>query len=759
MKLRYRMFLQVGLLFIICFILAGLLQTYFTTRTLKKGESEASFNIEELHQQKRKRIVKFLSQTVAQKLGQLETLLMGISAYPIGYKAMMQPSEAWQAVDEVLFSNKWLDFLEHSLNGKLLSSVVVDSRSMQTALITGKARGLEGIYQLQKEQEKFVAVEIPLAILDIPVVNKNHEQPKLYLVFSNEQLPLFERMQFENGSSDLAPVIKILEERLLCLASSPLVWEPQMLNTETPLGNRENGDQYLQEELNAMMLRSDTLSAIRTLTTILNQRLFGDSPTSAQFPKGVALFKEKESVGSFVRTESVLLDQIEVQTEAKGEIAEQMPFTPFVVADEKERLFLASSLTLFDGSNRSDLLVGASIDAMTEMLSIAFDAPVFCVFQGQVYLPAFLKESSWSKILQGFPYEKTLEQSDGIVKAGDCSLFFIRVRPLPGIDLHFFTVNPAKKEFAFLETFEEGVKAVIEEIIKKMSVVALFAMVIVLLSLSRLAKRITEPITKLAKAASAVGKGKLSEVVLPKIRIDQSDEVHSLYDSFDEMIQSLKDKEKVRAALNKVVSPVIAAEILKSNMVLGGERKTVCVLFADIRGFSKMTEAMRPEEVIVMLNHCMTKVSQIVEENSGLIDKYVGDEVMALFGIPKAKQEDGLHAVKTAFEIQKRLSEWNVEREREEKPPIHMGIGIDIGDVVAGNMGADDRQNYTVLGSHVNLAARLCALAPRGKIFLSEAVASAPQVREQFIVREVGKELVKGFSEPVLVYEVEAKCS
>ncbi len=759
MKLRYRMFLQIGSLFIIIFVIAAVLQAYFTTKTLKKAESNLSSSIGELHQQKRERVVQFLTQTVAQKMGQLETLLAGVAAYPIQYKAMMQASETWQAIGELLFSNKWLDFLEHSLNGKMLSSVVVDPRSAKTALIIGKAKGLEGIYQLQKEREKFVAIEIPLAILDIPVAQADHEQTKLYLAFSDEQLPLLKQIQFAPDSGDLAPVTKLLEERLH-QASQPLIWEAQSSILGQPLSKkREYSDRFLHDELRAMKLRSDVLGAIRTLTTILDPGLFGDSPTSPQFPKGVALFNAEDPIGFLILTDAVVLDQIVVQSQADGELAKEMPFTPFIVADDKKRLFLASSLSLINGSDKSDLLVGASIDDMTKTLSIAFDAPVFCVFRDQIYLPSLTEENPWDKPLQEFPYRENITKSEGVVETGGCSLFFIRVQPLPGIDLHFFTVNLAEKEFEFLNTFEEGVKAVTGEIVKKMWVVVLIAVVIVLLSLNRLAKRITAPISQLAKAASAVGKGKLSEVTLPKMRIDQSDEVHSLYDSFDEMIQSLKDKEKVRAALNKVVSPVIAAEILKSNMMLGGERKTVCVMFADIRGFSKMTEAMHPEEVIVMLNHCMTHVSQIIEENSGLIDKYVGDEVMALFGIPKAKQEDGLHAVKTAYEIQRRLKEWNIEREREGKQSIQMGIGIDIGDVVAGNMGADDRQNYTVLGSHVNLAARLCSLAPPGKIYLSEAMAAASQVREQFTIREVGKEAVKGFSEPVLVYEVEVKCS
>jgi class 3 adenylate cyclase/HAMP domain-containing protein len=755
MKLRYRLFLHIGSLFILCFVAAVGFQGYFTTRTLKKGEANLASSIEELHKEKREEIIKFLTRTVAQKLGQLEMLLMGIAAYPIQYSELMQHDGSWHAIGELLFSNKWLDFLEHSFNDQVLSSIVVDPRSAQTACITAKAQDLEGIYQLEKEQKKWVAIEVPLAMLNMPLVKENNELTKLYFVFSMDQLPLLKQVQYEiEPNNVLAPVIAMLVERLH-QASNPLIWKPLMQpETMEPMAILRGNSEVMKEQVEAMIFRADVMSAIRTLTTILNTHLFGTSPTNPQFPQGVAMFNEKELIGSFIRTDSVLLDRILVESTANEGMGKQMPFVPSVIADEKKRLFLASSLSLVQGTDSSDLIVGASIDDMTKMLSLAFGAPVFCVFKKEIYPPAYSEGTAWESTLEAFPYQTALEQDTGIVDANGCSLFFIRVKPLADIDLHFFTVNLAQKEFEFLNTFEEGTKSVIREILNKMWIVALFAVVIVLLSLNRLAKRITAPITRLATAASAVGKGRLSEVELPRIRIEQSDEVHSLYDSFDEMIQSLKDKEKVRAALNKVVSPTIAAEILKTNMMLGGERKAVCVLFADIRGFSKMTENMQPEQVIIMLNHCMTQVSRIIEENNGVIDKYVGDEVMALFGIPKAKEDDGLHAIKTAVDIQRQLREWNNEREKQGRIPIQMGIGIDIGDVVAGNMGADDRQNYTVLGKHVNLAARFCSIAPPGKIFISEAVASTPKVREQFTIREVGKEAIKGFSEPVLVYEV-----
>jgi adenylate cyclase len=181
---------------------------------------------------------------------------------------------------------------------------------------------------------------------------------------------------------------------------------------------------------------------------------------------------------------------------------------------------------------------------------------------------------------------------------------------------------------------------------------------------------------------------------------------------------------------------------------------TITVLFADIRSFTSMTQKMLPHEVIELLNTCMTKISRVIDEYGGVIDKYVGDEVMALFGAPIASEENALHAVKCAVKILEVLGEWNRERQGQGLIPIEMGIGVHTGLVVAGNMGAENRLNYTVLGRNVNLAARLCAAAHRMQILISDDTLHGPHVEEHLIYEKQTAMTLKGFDQPIDVYLV-----
>jgi len=227
-----------------------------------------------------------------------------------------------------------------------------------------------------------------------------------------------------------------------------------------------------------------------------------------------------------------------------------------------------------------------------------------------------------------------------------------------------------------------------------------------------------------------------------------------LFDSFGNMIKGLKEKEKVKGILNKVVSPEIAEEISKGQVHLGGEEKKITVLFADIRNFTGMTSGMPPTEVVEMLNTCMTKISHVIDDFGGVIDKYVGDEVMALFGAPLEKEDSTLKAVQSGLKMVEVLQKWNEERERQGLQPVEMGIGIHTGVVLVGNMGAENRLNYTVIGSNVNLAARMCAIADRGEVLISKDTLEEIHVKEHIEVEELPPTELKGFEESVILYRV-----
>ena len=162
----------------------------------------------------------------------------------------------------------------------------------------------------------------------------------------------------------------------------------------------------------------------------------------------------------------------------------------------------------------------------------------------------------------------------------------------------------------------------IHEIAQEMRLISALTLLVVLIVLQRVSRNITRPIIALAEASKKVGAG-IYEA--PQICIKSNDEVGELARSFNEMIEGLR-------VLNKVVAPSIAHQIMTNGVKLGGEERRVTVLFADIRHFTQMSSHMTPEETVKLLNTCMTKMAGAIDKHGGVIDKFVGDEVMALFG-------------------------------------------------------------------------------------------------------------------------------
>ena len=188
------------------------------------------------------------------------------------------------------------------------------------------------------------------------------------------------------------------------------------------------------------------------------------------------------------------------------------------------------------------------------------------------------------------------------------------------------------------------------------------------------------------------------------------DEIGLLAGAFNRMSEGLAERDQVRDLLGKVVSPAVAAELLRKDVTLGGEEREVTILFSDLRSFTSMCESRSAQEMLGVLNHYFTRMSAIVEAHRGVVDKYVGDAMMALFGAPLAGPDDADRAMETALEMSEALDELNREWQAQGRQALSFGIGINTDVVVAGNMGSQTRLNYTVIGDGVNLAARLQAL-------------------------------------------------
>lgn len=233
------------------------------------------------------------------------------------------------------------------------------------------------------------------------------------------------------------------------------------------------------------------------------------------------------------------------------------------------------------------------------------------------------------------------------------------------------------------------------------------------------------------------------------IPIRGQDELGELTASFNEMTEELRQKERYRDLLEKVSDDSVAQAMIQGSLhpELGGEVKDVTILFCDIRGFTSLTETMEPTEVIEMLNEHMTAMANLVRNHFGVIDKFVGDEIMAVFGGIKSYGNDAAHAVRCGLSMIEERNRLN----QSGGIPLPIGIGIVTGEVVAGCMGSKDRLNYTVLGAKVNLAARLCGEARSGEVLMDEETVS--RAGETLMKGMNGESIqLRGFSVPIPVW-------
>ena len=222
-------------------------------------------------------------------------------------------------------------------------------------------------------------------------------------------------------------------------------------------------------------------------------------------------------------------------------------------------------------------------------------------------------------------------------------------------------------------------------------------------------------------------------------------------------LEDISDVSKVKNTFKRYVSKQVVDELLGDDgkLNLGGEQREVTILFTDIRGFTSMSEKMKPERVVTTLNEYFSDMIDIVFKNNGTLDKIIGDELMVLYGAPISGDNDTVRAVETAIEMQHKIKELNIDRKKRKEPPILVGAGINKGLVVSGNIGSRDLMDYTVIGDTVNVASRLCAAAGPGEIMVSRSVYGA--TKKEFSYDKLEPIKVKGKEKKVPVFLINDK--
>ena len=287
----------------------------------------------------------------------------------------------------------------------------------------------------------------------------------------------------------------------------------------------------------------------------------------------------------------------------------------------------------------------------------------------------------------------------------------------------------------------------------KISILVLTAFITLLgimLSLA-LSMYFSRPIRKLGESIKALAMDDFDH----RVAVNRNDELGDLGSAFNRMAEDLALKDKIKDSFGQYVTPEIVDMILENpdNQWMKGLKVEATVLFVDIRGFTGLAEEKEPEIVIEMLNDHFTRITDIVIRHGGHLNKFVGDEAMIVFGTPAPNLQHAEAAVRAALDIQEEIA--RIDRKKKMGDvSFEVGIGINSGEIVAGNLGSPKRMEYTVIGDNVNVASRLTSLAKSGEILISKQTYESIEDNSRLKVTKRGKVSVKGKKVEITIFNV-----
>ncbi len=221
------------------------------------------------------------------------------------------------------------------------------------------------------------------------------------------------------------------------------------------------------------------------------------------------------------------------------------------------------------------------------------------------------------------------------------------------------------------------------------------------------------------------------------------------------VMEDISGEKRVRATMSRYMDPAVADQLLRRDEdILGGKAIEATVLFSDVRDFTAISEQLGPHATVAMLNDYFTIMVECIQRHGGMLDKFIGDAIMAGFGIPVALGDDVDRGVQAAIAMISSLFEWNEQRVRDGRPPLDMGIGLNTDMVVVGNIGSPKRMDFTMIGDGVNVASRLESACKQYKARILISEHTVTRLKGVYRTRPVDHVVVKGKTAPVAVHEV-----
>ncbi len=360
--------------------------------------------------------------------------------------------------------------------------------------------------------------------------------------------------------------------------------------------------------------------------------------------------------------------------------------------------------------------------------------------------------SGFGKDVKNIPVDKKLQISlknsnnenvsydDYIIKSKNKNIDTYRfIRPI----IYQYQNNTILLGVAILYYDKGAIAGIIETMLDFMFTITIVVLLIATLFVYFIGVRFTRPILEITQAATSIANGNLNI----KLNINTNDEIEHLAYHFNAMVKGLQEKKKMQKFVSGSTMDMIKSGSMRHNM-LGGEYRTLTILFSDIRGFTAMSEEKKPSEVISIVNFYLNLQAQIIRDNDGDIDKYIGDEIMASFSGDDATN----NAVKSGLKIQAMIKRENIKRAKRGETVCEVGIGINRGEVIVGNIGSHEHMDFTAVGSAVNVASRLCSSAKPGKIIVDKSTYDRAGCR--YHVKLQTPFAIKGISYPIDTYSV-----
>jgi class 3 adenylate cyclase len=266
------------------------------------------------------------------------------------------------------------------------------------------------------------------------------------------------------------------------------------------------------------------------------------------------------------------------------------------------------------------------------------------------------------------------------------------------------------------------------------------------------ARQLTRPLTALTQGVARVAGGDLSQTLPVRSR----DELGRLTEAFNDMLQGLRQRDFIRDTFGRYVSPEVVQALLESpeGLRLGGEKRIITVLMSDLRGYTRFAEQGDPAWVMDVLNGYLARMTDIIVAHGGTVNEIMGDGIVAFFGAPVAHPDHAERAAAAALAMQRAMTDINASHAARGLPRFEMGIGLNTGEAVVGNIGSEQRAKYTVVGAAVNLAARVESATVGGQIFMSAG--TRERIRDLAEIADTISVELKGLAEPLTLYELVA---